>query len=57
MTVGLILATSLVVGRAADHDWPEYMLTAICTVIFLRTKINPLIMVAAAGVIGYLGFV
>lgn len=57
LTVGLILATSLVMSRAADHDWRAYTVTAVCTVIFLRTKVNPLIVVAAAGGIGYLGFI
>jgi len=57
LTVGLILASWLVVSRAADHDWRAYLLTAVCTVIFLRTKTNPLIVVAAAGLIGYIGFV
>lgn len=56
-TVGLIMATSLVMSRAADHDWRAYLLTAICTAIFLLTKINPLIVVIAAGVIGYFGVV
>jgi chromate transporter len=55
LTVGLILATSLVMSRAADHDWRAYLLTAVCTLIFVRTKLNPLIVVAAAGVLGYLG--
>ena len=27
LTVGLILATSLVMSRAADHDWRAYLLT------------------------------
>lgn len=57
LTVGLILATSLVMSRAADHDWRAYSLTAACTAIFVFTKVNPLIVVAAAGVVGYLGFV
>lgn len=57
LTVGLILATSLVMSRAADHDWRAYALTGICTLIFIFTKMNPLIVVASAGVIGYLGFV
>lgn len=57
LTVGLILASSLVMSRAADHDWRAYLLTAVCTVIFVRTKLNPLLVVAVAGVIGYLGFV
>jgi chromate transporter len=57
LTVGLILASSLVMSRAADHDWRAYLLTAVCTLIFVRTKINPLIIVAIAGVIGYFGIV
>ena len=57
LTVGLIMATSLVMSRAADHDWRAYLLTGICTLIFLRTKTNPLIVVGAAALIGYLGVV
>ncbi|MCV7356473.1 chromate transporter [Mycolicibacterium fluoranthenivorans] len=57
LTVGLILATSLVMSRAADHDWRAYTVTAVCTGIFLVSKINPLFIVAGAGVIGYLGFI
>ena len=51
------LGTSLVMSRAADHDWRAYLLTAICTAIFVFTKTNPLIVVGAAGVIGYFGIV
>ncbi|MEE6164714.1 MULTISPECIES: chromate transporter [unclassified Mycolicibacterium] len=57
LTVGLILATSLVMSRAADHDWRAYSVTAVCTAVFMFTKVNPLIVVAAAGVIGYFGFI
>lgn len=57
LTVGLILATSLVMSKAADHDWRAYLITAVATVIFVRTSINPLIVVGAAAVLGYLGFV
>ena len=57
LTVGLIMATSLVMSKAADHDWRAYLLTAICTLIFIRTKTNPLIVVFAAGVLGYFGIV
>ena len=57
LTVGLILATSLVMSRAADHDWRAYVLTAVCTAIFVFSKVNPLLIVVAAGVIGYFGLV
>jgi chromate transporter len=32
-------------------------MTAIATVIFVRTDTNPLIVVGAAAVLGYLGFI
>lgn len=57
LTVGLITATSLVMSRAADHDWRAYLLTAICTAVFVFSKVNPLIVVVAAGVLGYFGIV
>jgi chromate transporter len=57
LTVGLILASSLVMSRSADHDWRAYLLPGVCTLIFVRSKVNPLIVVAAAGVIGYFGIV
>ena len=57
LTVGLIMATSLVMSRTADHDWRAYLLTAVCTAIFVFTKTNPLIVVGAAGIIGYFGIV
>jgi chromate transporter len=44
-------------SRAADHDWRAYTVTGICTLIFVFTKTNPLIVVTAAGVLGYLGLV
>ncbi len=57
LTVGLVLASGYVMSQTADHDWRAYVLTAVCTAIFVGTKINPLIVVGAAGVLGYLGLV
>lgn len=57
LTVGLVLASGYVMSRAADHDWQAYTLTGICTVICTFTKINPIIVVCGAGVIGWLGLV
>jgi chromate transporter len=57
LTVGLVLATGWVMIQASESGWRDYLLTAVCTVIFTTTKINPLIIVGAAGLIGYLGWV
>ena len=55
LTVGLIMAASLVMSKAADHDWRAYLVTGIATLIFVRTSTNPLIVVGAAALLGYLG--
>jgi chromate transporter len=57
LTVGLILASAMIMSKAADHDWRAYLVTGVCTLIFTTTKINPLFIVAAAGLIGWLGWV
>src|ERR1700740_1996239 len=56
LTVGLVLATAYVLGRSTDRDWRSYILTAACTAVFIFTKVNPLIVVAAAGLMGFLGW-
>lgn len=57
LTVGLVLASGYVMSKAADHDWRAYLLTGVCTLIFVFTKINPLIVVAIAGFLGWMGLV
>ena len=57
LTVGLILASAWIMSKAADHGWRAFLLTGVCTAIFSTTKINPLIIVAAAGFIGWMGWV
>ena len=43
--------------KAIDDGITYYTLTAAATLIFIRTKANPLIVVFAAGVLGYFGVV
>lgn len=57
LTVGLVLASGFVMGQAADHDWRAYLLTAVCTGIFVFTKTNPLIVVGIAGFLGWMNLV
>jgi chromate transporter len=57
VAVGLVLASGVVVARAADHSWAQYGLTAAATLVFCSTKLNPLIVVGIAAAIGWAGFV
>jgi chromate transporter len=56
LTVGLVLASAYVMGKSTDHDWKAYLLTAVCTVVFIFTKTNPLIVVGLAALVGFLGW-
>jgi chromate transporter len=57
IAMGLLFATALVVVRAADHSWPALVVTGISTVLLAATRINPLLIMAGAGLLGWLGFV
>jgi chromate transporter len=55
VTVGLIMAGGIVMARAADTGWAAAVLTAAAAVILLTTRLNPIWLLAAGGVLGGLG--
>jgi chromate transporter len=57
VTVGLIFASGLTIARASDHSATAWVVTAIATFLLVRTKVNPLFVMAAAGVLGWMGLV
>jgi chromate transporter len=57
LTVGLILASAYIMGKSIDYDRGALLLTSLCALIFIFTRTNPLIIVALAGLIGFLGWV
>jgi chromate transporter len=57
ITVGLLLASGLVITRAADHGWSALMFTGAATILLVTTRLNPLFVMAAAGILGGLGLV
>jgi len=50
VAIGLILASGLVMARAADHDAITVVATAATFVLVVATKINPLFALGAFGV-------
>jgi chromate transporter len=57
ITIGLILASGWVLVSSADHDWRGYGLTGATIVAFMRTRWNPLWLVAAGALAGIAGVV
>jgi chromate transporter len=56
ITIGLILASGWVLV-GSSHDWRGYALTGVTVVAFLRTRWNPLWLVAAGALAGIAGIV
>jgi len=57
VALGLIAASAVVVTRAADHGAVAYLVTAATAAIAAFTRIHPLLVILAAGVLGALGLV
>src|SRR5262249_35315083 len=49
VTVGLIIASGIVMGRAADHGWPAVTLSVAAAILLLTTRLNPIWLLAAGG--------
>jgi chromate transporter len=56
VSVGLIGASGVIVAQAADHNFLAYVLTAVTAVITYVSRINPIWLFAAAGLLGFAGF-
>jgi len=57
ISMGLLFAAGVIIVRAADHGWSAVLLTAVTTVVLAATRVNPLLVMAAAGLLGWLGLV
>jgi len=55
VTVGLIMASGIVMARAADTGWPTVVLTIAAAAVLLTTRLNPIWLLALGGLLGGLG--
>jgi chromate transporter len=56
LSIGLIAASAFVVARAADHDLVAAAVTVATAAVASATRINPLWVFAAGGVLGLTGY-
>ncbi|MDR3514402.1 MAG: chromate transporter [Azospirillaceae bacterium] len=57
ITVGLIAASGLTLAEAGDHDLVAGVITAVTAVMVATTRVNPLWLLGAGGLVGALGWV
>ena len=55
VTIGLVIASGVVMARTADANWQAAALTILAALVMLKTRINPLWTLLAGGVLGGLG--
>ena len=55
VTVGLIIASGIVMAHAADNGWVAASLSVVAAVVMLATRLNPLWLLAVGGALGGLG--
>lgn len=56
VAVGFMLASAWVLARSADHGWPGYAMTVATAFAVLRTRLNPLVLLALGAAAGVAGF-
>ncbi len=57
LTVGLMLSSGYLLTHAADDTLAAYVLTAVTVLVIMKTRINPLWLIAAGALIGLTGLV
>jgi chromate transporter len=55
VTAGLIIGSGAVMAHAADAEWQSVAVTVAAAVLMLQTRLSPLVMLLAGGVLGGLG--
>lgn len=57
LSLGLIAASAFVIARTTDHNVAAALVTVVTAVVAYMTRLNPLWLFAAGGVIGFAGLV
>ena len=57
IAIGLMFSSGWVLLRSAGHDWAGLVITFLTVAAILRTRLNPLILLAAGGLAGMAGLV
>jgi chromate transporter len=56
LSIGLMGASGLVLALTSDRTWPAGLVTAAVGVLAFATRLNPLWLLLAGGVLGFAGF-
>lgn len=52
VTAGLVAASAMLIAKASDASWIAWGITGVCAVLSSRTRVHPLVLLAAGSVVG-----
>jgi chromate transporter len=55
IAIGLTLSSGWILAQSADHSWRTVLLTLLTIALMLRTRLNPLWLIAAGAIAGIAG--
>jgi len=57
LSIGLMAASALVVAQAADRNWGAVIVTLAVAALAYATRLNPLYLLLAGGILGFAGVI
>jgi chromate transporter len=57
LSIGLMAASALILARTSDLSWRATLITIVAAVLATFTRLNPLWMMAAGGLLGFAGVI
>jgi chromate transporter len=57
LSIGLMGASGLILARTSDQSWIAALITATAAALAFATRLNPLWMLAAGGILGFAGVI
>src|ERR1700682_5991657 len=57
LSIGLMGASGLILARTSDQSWIAALMTAVAAALAFATRLNPLWMLVAGGVLGFAGVI
>ena len=57
LSIGLMAASGLIVAQTSDQSWIAVLITIVAATLAFATRINPLWMLLAGGLLGFAGVV
>ncbi len=57
LSIGLMAASGLILARTSDQSWIAALITVVAAALAFATRLNPIWMLVAGGILGFAGVI